>query len=263
MKIDSSGQAPGKKPRKPMLFEVCCGSAEDVIEAAKGGAGRVELNSDLFHGGLTPSIGSLRVARRSVEIPILCMVRPREGGFCYSEAEFQVMLEDARLLLENGADGIVFGFLHEDGTVDEARTARMLEVIGPGTSVFHRAIDVTPDPLAALDALIRLGVDRVLTSGQAPTAIEGAETILRMIERAAGRIEILPGGGIKLHNAARCRDLFHVPALHGTLHKRLRDSSCQSNPALHFSATTLPPEDEYKLIDAEAVASLNRILNEA
>ena len=140
--------------KKPLLFEVCCGSAEDAIEAAKGGAQRVELNSDLFHGGLTPTIGALQVAKRHIDIPVMCMVRPREGGFCYTDVEFEVMLADARALLDTGADGIVFGFLHEDGTVDRERTRQMLEVIGDKTSVFHRAIDVTPDVFAALDALI-------------------------------------------------------------------------------------------------------------
>ena len=98
--------------KKPLLFEVCCGSAEDAIEAAKGGAQRVELNSDLFHGGLTPTVGALQVAKRHIDIPVMCMVRPREGGFCYTDVEFEVMLADARALLDAGADGIVFGFLH-------------------------------------------------------------------------------------------------------------------------------------------------------
>ena len=102
--------------QKP-LVEVCCGSAEDVIEAWRAGADRVELNSDLFHGGLTPSLGSLRVAKRETRLPIMTMVRPREGGFCYTDTEFAVCLEDARLLLENGADGLVFGFLTESGRI--------------------------------------------------------------------------------------------------------------------------------------------------
>ena len=103
-------------------FEICCGSAEDAIAAWKGGAVRVELNSDLFHGGLTPSIGTLTVVKKAVpNLKVICMVRPREGGFHYSDLEFQVMLEDAAQLLEHGADGIAFGFLHEDGTIDIKR----------------------------------------------------------------------------------------------------------------------------------------------
>ena len=245
--------------KKPVYFEVCCGSAEDAIEAAKGGAQRVELNSCLFHGGLTPSVGSLRVVKRHTDIPVMCMVRPREGGFCYTDVEFAVMLEDARLLLENGADGIVFGFLHEDGTVDRARTKRMLEVIGDKPSVFHRAIDVTPDVFAALDALIELGVTRVLTSGQMPTVPQGADTIRRMIEHAAGRIEILPGGGIKAHNAAWCREHMGTDMLHASVHRIAYDLSCQNNPAIHFGGCIYPPEDRFKIADAEKIAEFRKL----
>ena len=113
---------------KKLLVEVCCGSADDVIEAWRAGADRVELNSDLFHGGLTPTVGSLRVAKRETGLPVMAMVRPREGGFCYTEAEFAVCLEDARVLLENGADGLVFGFLHPDGTVDRERTKALTDL---------------------------------------------------------------------------------------------------------------------------------------
>ena len=103
---------------KKILVEVCCGSADDVIEAKKAGADRVELNSDLFHGGLTPTVGSLLVAKRETGMKIMTMIRPREGGFCYTEAEFAVAIEDAKQLLANGSDGLVFGFLHTDGTID-------------------------------------------------------------------------------------------------------------------------------------------------
>ncbi len=243
---------------KPLLFEVCCGSAEDAVEAYRGGAHRVELNSDLFHGGLTPTVGALRVAKRRIPIPVMCMVRPREGGFRYTDVEFEVMLEDAKALLENGADGIVFGFLHEDGTVDRARTARMLEVIGGAESVFHRAIDVTPDPFAALDALIELGVRRVLTSGQKPTVPQGAETIRRMIEHAAGRIEILPGGGIDADNAAWCRERIGTDMLHAAVHRVAYDPSCGGNPAIYFGGAIYPPEDRFLIADSAGIAEFLR-----
>ena len=126
------------------------------------------------------------------------MVRPREGGFCYTQAEFDTALEDAKLLLSHGADGLVFGFLHQDGTLDVERTRIMAELARDAgrESVFHRAIDVTPDWRAALDVLMELGVARVLTSGQQASVPLGADTIRQMGEYAAGRIEILPGGGV-------------------------------------------------------------------
>lgn len=127
-------------------FETCCGSAEDAIAAWKGGASRVELNSDLFHGGLTPSIGSLMVVKQQApDLKVVCMVRPREGGFCYTDCEFDVMLADAKALLAHGADGIVFGILNENGTIDAKRCQKMLSVIGNKEAIFHRAIDVVPN----------------------------------------------------------------------------------------------------------------------
>ena len=129
-----------------ILLEICCGSADDVIEAERGGADRVELNSNLFQGGLTPTLGTLRTVKRRARVPVMCMVRPRAGGFCYTDTEFEVAREDARLLLENGADGLVFGFLHADGTVDAERTKTLVRLCEGRPCVFHRALDVTPAP---------------------------------------------------------------------------------------------------------------------
>ncbi|NLD60603.1 MAG: copper homeostasis protein CutC [Clostridiales bacterium] len=248
--------------KKPLFLEICCGSAEDAIEAAKGGAHRVELNSDLFHGGLTPTIGSLIVAKRHIGIPIMCMVRPREGGFCYTDAEFEVMLEDARALIAHGADGIVFGFLDKDGRVDRARTAKMLGIVGDRDSVFHRAIDVVPDAFEVLDTLIDLGVKRVLTSGQRPTVSEGAGMIRRMIEHAAGRIEILPGGGITLSDVRRCRDEIGFDRMHAAVHRVAYDLSCRFNTSIYFGGAIYPPEDRFLIADAQKIAELYKLATE-
>lgn len=158
---------------KKITLEICCGSVDDVIEAKLGGADRIELNSNMFHGGLTPSIGSLITAKKMTGMEMMCMVRPREGGFDYTEAEFLTMLEDARRLIEAGADGIVFGFLKEDGTLNLERCKAMMEVIGDKQSVFHRAIDVVPNWRSAIDQLCDLGVTRILTSGQNPSVYYG------------------------------------------------------------------------------------------
>ena len=238
------------------LLEVCCGSAADAVAAWKGGAKRVELNSDLFHGGLTPTVGSLQVVKQAApDLEVMCMVRPREGGFCYTDTEYAVMLADAQALLANGADGIVFGFLLPDGTVDRARCRTMLDLIGERTAVFHRAIDVTPDPLAALDALIELGVDRVLTSGQKPTVPEGMETLRSMIAHAAGRIQILPGGGVTADNAAWVLDALGVNQVHAAIHRTAHDRSAMGNPSIYFGGAVYPPEDRYSLTDASDVAA--------
>jgi copper homeostasis protein len=240
---------------RPIDFEACCGSAEDAIAAYHGGAGQAELCSDLFHGGLTPTLGALRtVKKHAPDLRVMCMVRPREGGFHYTDTEYAVMLEDARVFVENGADGIVFGFLHEDGAVDADRCREMLTVIGDRESVFHRAIDVTPDIFAALDTLMELGVTRVLTSGGRPTVPEGAETIKAMLDRAGGRIQILPGGGITPENVAWCRAATGARMVHAATHRVAYDRSTCGNPAIYYGGAIYPPEDRYAVTHAEDVA---------
>lgn len=249
-----------------ILFEVCCGSADDVYQAYLGGAGRVELNSALFHGGLTPSIGTLLEAKRLAPLPIMCMVRPREGGFCYTKSEYAVMLKDAELLLEHGADGIVFGFLHEDGTLDTERCEEMLAVIGEKQSVFNRAIDVVPDVFSALDDLMTLGVTRVLTSGQAPTVPEGIEMIKKMISHIRSRsergyLEILPGGGIQLHNAAWCQQMLGINMFHAMAHRPAFDKSACGNPSIYYGGAIYPPEDRYLVADSVQIADFCHALS--
>jgi copper homeostasis protein len=165
------------------------------------------------------------------------------------------MLEDARVFVENGADGIVFGFLHEDGSVDADRCREMLAVIGDRESVFHRAIDVTPDIFAALDTLIDLGVTRVLTSGGRPTVPEGAEIIQAMIARADGRIQVLPGGGITPENIAWCKAATGARMVHAATHRTAYDRSTGGNPAIYYGGAVYPPEDRYALTFSEDVAA--------
>ena len=241
-----------------ILVEVCCGSADDVIEAYKAGADRVELNSNLFHGGLTPTVGSLLVAKRETGMKIMTMIRPREGGFCYTDAEFAVALEDARQLLANGSDGLVFGFLNRDGTVDAERTAVLADIaLSAGKeAVFHRAIDVVPDWKAALDVLIELHITRVLTSGQEPDVFYGTETIREMIAYAAGRIEILPGAGITRKNVRRVIEETGTNQIHVAAHRQMEDLSVINNRAIFYGGCLYPREDLFSVTDREAIASI-------
>ncbi|MDD6885439.1 MAG: copper homeostasis protein CutC, partial [Solobacterium sp.] len=149
-------------------LEICAGSYYDALEACKGQADRIELNSALHLGGLTPSLASLILTKTSTDLKVICMVRPRGGGFCYGEADTQTMYADAKLLLENGADGIAFGFLNEDYTIDIPKTEHMVSIIKQYNkeAVFHRAFDCTDDPYSSIETLIKLKIDRVLTSGQ-------------------------------------------------------------------------------------------------
>jgi copper homeostasis protein len=235
------------------LLEICCGSAEDAIEAASGGADRVELCSALFLGGLTPSLGSLFEVKQQTSIPVIAMNRPRQAGFCYSATEFAVMERDAELLLENGADGIVFGILNGDGTIDLKRTRSLRQRVGSRQAVFHRAFDVTPDPFRALEELIDLGMTRVLTSGQKSRAPEGSALIRQLIDRADGRIEVLPGAGLELGNVRQFVAATGVTQIHMTAFAAQRDTSSVANPAIQFGSPGGPPESVYERTDPELV----------
>ena len=243
-----------------ILIEACCGSAEDALHAARGGADRVEMNTALYLGGLTPSVGSLRVLRETSAVPVMAMLRPREGGFCYSETAFRTMLSDGEQLLATGADGLVFGCLTPEGEIDEPRVRALVALCGSRPAVFHRAIDVVPDWRRALEALIRCGVTRVLTSGQANSAILGAQTIAQMVRFSQGAIEILPGAGVTPDNVLELLEITGCTQVHLSRRRELRDTSTRANPSLRFGHPQSPPEDEYKVTDAEAFARLRALL---
>lgn len=242
------------------LLEVCCGSAEDALQAIRGGADRIELNSCLFFGGLTPSVGTLRVVKQMTALPVMAMVRPRQGGFCYTDAEYRTALADAEALLENGADGLVFGFLKPDGTLDEEHCRTLVRLAGSKTKVFHRAIDVAGDWRKMLGQLIDLGVDRVLTSGLAPNVLYGVGVIREMIQFAQGAIQILPGGGVNLENVDRIIEETGCDQIHVARFKQYTDSSTANNRSIFYGGALYPPEDRYDVIDGDYISRLRERL---
>lgn len=240
-----------------MLLEICCGSIDDAIQAERGGADRIELCSALFLGGLTPSLGTVQEAKARLKIPVIVMVRPRGGGFCYTDAEFATMERDAHLAVEHGADGVVTGVLRGNGEIDVERTRRIRQIIGDHRqSVFHRAFDVTPDPLAAVDQLVDLGITRILTSGQQNTVGEGMETIRRVIQHARSRIEIMPGGGIMPYQLERIIERTGCTQIHLTAFRTERDPSTAARPQVSFGGALYPPENLFQMTDSEQVARL-------
>jgi copper homeostasis protein len=240
---------------KLLIESVAC-SADDCVEAEAGGADRVEVCSALMLGGLTPSLGTLIEARAATALPIVSMIRPRAGGFCYTAREFATMLRDTELAVTEGVQGIVFGILTEDGRIDEPRCRELIARAGHAHTVFHRAFDVVPDPDRALDTLVRLGVTRILTSGREKTALAGATAIRELARRAAGRIDILPGGGIREDTVATVLEVTGLHQVHLGPFTLQPDTSGRANPALTFSNTTIPPEGQYPLVYREALRRL-------
>ena len=187
------------------LLEVCCGNLESVDAAVAGGARRIELCADLELDGLTPPMAWLRaVKERYPDLTVHVLIRPREGDFVYSPEEAELMALQIEAALTFGADGIVIGCLTPDDEVDLPLTEALVSLIDHRASItFHRAFDRCRHPFKALEQIIGLGCDRILTSGQAPTVEEGADRLRRLRRRAQGRIIILPGGGVTPENAAR------------------------------------------------------------
>lgn len=180
------------------IVEIVCCSLKDCIDASRSGAGRIELCAAIELGGLTPSTGLLELTKQSVPVPVMAMIRPRAGGYCYSELEIDTMVRDCALM--KSADGFVFGCVTPEFDVDIPRCKELVTAAGNKDKVFHRAFDRLADPLASLETIIDLGFTRILTSGHAPNASDGAETIEKLIEAAKDRIEIMPGGGVRSTN---------------------------------------------------------------
>lgn len=242
-----------------ITIEVCCGSVDDVLEAEKAGADRAELNSALFFGGLTPSIGEVIEAKKLAHIPIMSMIRPRGGGFCYTDNEFKVMLRDAEAVLDNGADGIVFGILTEDGKIDIERNKKLIEIAGDKEAVFHRAFDVTEDPFEALETLIDMGVKRILTKGQENTVEEGLPMLKKLMEKAYGSIEIMPSG-CKTYNADWVVKELKCSEIHIASYETKVDKSALAKPHVYFGSALRPPECTYDLVSYSFIKAIREKL---
>lgn len=217
-------------------LEVPVDSLESALAARDGGADRIELCGALSEGGLTPSLGLIEAARAHLSIPIHVMIRPRAGDFCYSELELVAMRRDVQLAQNAGCNGVVFGFLNTDGSIDADRTKLLLDAARPLSVTFHRAFDLTPDPLEALQTLIELGADRVLTSGQAGAALEGVDLISELVKAARGRIIVMPGGGVE-QGLEEIVQKSGVREVHLSARKTLR-SPVQTQTALEGSLGT-------------------------
>lgn len=204
---------------RELLLEVAANSVASAVAAQDGGAGRVELCTALELGGLTPSQGQIALARERLRIPLYVLIRPRAGDFLYSDDECATMLRDIEACVALGCDGVVIGMLDADGSVDRHRCAELVSAAKGLGATFHRAIDVSRDPLQSLEDAIALGCERVLSSGAQPSAPQGADLLREMVLRAEGRISVMPGAGIDAMNVALLRAQtgateFHASAKH-------------------------------------------------
>ncbi|OKH87861.1 copper homeostasis protein CutC [Thalassospira sp. TSL5-1] len=198
-----------------MTLEVCVESFEDALIAAENGADRIEYCSALAVGGLTPTPGAL-ARMRDIPVPCFAMIRPRPGHFVYSAGELETMTREIALARDAGAQGVVFGASKADGRLDGEALKLLCDAAGGLAKTLHRAFDITPDAFAALETAVELGFDRILTSGQQPTAEEGCALIADLIARAGGRIIILPGSGVTAANASTLRAKTGASQLHAS-----------------------------------------------
>jgi copper homeostasis protein len=248
---------------RTILIEVPVETLDDALASTRGGADRLELCAALEVGGLTPSIGVLRAIKAASPLPVVCMVRPRSGGCRYSDNDFAVMMRDRDSLIENGADGVVFGFLDQDGAIDASRVGTFLSGIPDSVeTVFHRAFDLVGDPAGSLEILIESKITRILTSGGKPAAPEGAGAIRKLVEQANGRIEIIGGGGIRLDNSANIVRETGLTQIHSSCRATAQDRSARLHPEIRFGLPELPPETQHRRTDAGLVACLRAALAE-
>lgn len=182
-----------------------------------GGADRIELCANLAEGGTTPSFGTIKQCREAFTVSLFPIIRPRGGDFLYTDEEFQIMLHDVKLSKQLGCDGVVIGLLNNDGTIDIKRTSLLVEAAYPMGITFHRAFDRCKDPFEALEQLMEMGCERILTSGQQPAAPEGVELIAELNTLAADRIIVMPGSGVRKENIKMLAERTGCKEFHSSL----------------------------------------------
>jgi copper homeostasis protein len=239
-----------------MICEVCVESLEGARAALEAGAQRIELCSGQEVGGLTPGAGLLTAVRKTWPGPLVVLIRPRRGDFLYSSGETETIRSEIRAARDLGADGVAVGCLLSDGTIDRERMAELAALARPGAITFHRAFDFTRDPFEALETLITLGIDRVLTSGLAPTAPEGIEVLGRLVRSASGRIAVMAGGGLKPENIRQVVESTGVPEVHFSARRAVPSRMRHRNDRCCLDAPSLSTNDDLLLTDAEAVCQM-------
>lgn len=240
-------------PKKTLTIEVCVDTVESAIAAQRGGADRIELCGNLIEGGITPSIGAIEMVRKNLSIPLHVVIRPRGGDFLYSDIDFEVMKRDIELVKWLGADGVVFGVLTPRGAVDVERTEDLIARARPLSVTFHRAFDMTRDPYQSLDDLITLGVNRVLTSGQEGSIVEGLAVVAQLAKRAGSRITVMAGGGLTEQNIGAVVSCSGVREVHFTARTSVKSRMSFRNPRVVMGSPLQPVEYLRLVADTEKI----------
>jgi copper homeostasis protein len=218
------------------LIEIATSDFLTTRSAVEGGADRIELCANLAEGGTTPSYAHIKKCREAFEIALFPIIRPRGGDFLYTKDEFEIMKNDIKLCKELGCEGIVIGLLNMDGTIDMTRTAELIELAYPLEVTFHRAFDRCKDPFVALEELIEIGCQRILTSGQRPTVSEGVDLIAELNKKADDRIIILPGSGVRKDNIKMLAEKTGCIEFHSSLRGKAKSPMQFIHPAFADSA---------------------------
>lgn len=251
-----------KQQSKIVTLEVCANSAVSAVAAQDGGAVRVELCENLLEGGTTPSPAQISLARKLLNIKLYVLIRPRGGDFLYSDTELEIMKQDIQYCVQAGCDGVVIGILNADGTVDKPRCTELIKIAkskGLGVT-FHRAFDMCSDMNQALEDIIELGCERILTSGGRSTAVEGVNVIAHLIEKAAGRISIMPGAGVNETTVADIAHFSGATEVHSSARKDIKSAMTFRNDRIlmGYGETS---EYSYSLTDVSRVKEIIRLAN--
>ena len=238
---------------KNLNIEVCAASVQSALNAQAGGAVRIELCSSLELGGITPSISTIQMARVLLDIDVFVLIRPRPGDFCYSDLEFETIKKDIlvckNLVVENSdkkINGVVVGLLKKDGQVDVKRTKELVQLAAPMQVTFHRAFDRAADPFLSLEKVIETGAHRILTSGQHANAFEGIFLLKELVEKANGRIGIMPGAGVNLENISELASTTNAKEFHLSGKSIVKSAMTFENPKVQFSQNGVSENDYFE-----------------
>jgi copper homeostasis protein len=240
---------------KKYIIEIATSDFVTTKSAVEGGADRIELCANLAEGGTTPSFGTIKQCREAFDVLLYPIIRPRGGDFLYTDDEFAIMLQDVKLCKQLGCDGIVIGLLNTDGTIDVKRTAQLIEASYPLGVTFHRAFDRCLEPFKALEQLIETGCERILTSGQQPSVVDGVKLVAELNKIAAERIIIMPGSGVRQDNIKMLAEKTGCIEFHSSLRRKEKSKMEFVHPGFKdlvesYMNNSISPKDVRDLISA-------------